>query len=101
MRVSIERNPDVYDVKLMGLLRYGNQPKQTLQMVKDTKSNTMITRDGVTFQQFCPHAGEDLSNAEIKDGIITCPRHHWKWDVKTGECLKGGTLKLKCGESCK
>lgn len=97
MRIHLMRNPDVYDSKLFGLLRYGNEPIQTKQMVKDEVSKETIEREGYTFQRYCPHAGEDLSYADIKDGVIECPRHHWKWNLKTGECIHGGCIKLNCG----
>lgn len=33
----------------------------------------------------CPHKGADLSTAEVKDGVITCPLHGLKFCSKTGE----------------
>lgn len=98
MRIKLKRNPDVYDTKLFGLLRYGTEPAQTRQMVNDGKNKETITRNGVTLPRYCPHAGEDLSFAQIENNILTCPRHHWQWDLKTGECIKGGNIKLKCEE---
>jgi 3-phenylpropionate/trans-cinnamate dioxygenase ferredoxin component len=35
----------------------------------------------------CTHRGGHLSNGALKDGIITCPRHGAKFDVKTGQSL--------------
>ena len=95
MRVSLHRDPDVFDLKLMGLLRYGNHPIQTLQMMREQTGGEMIERDGLRLQRFCPHAGEDLMFAKICNGVIECPRHHWKWDIKTGKCIEGGTIPLK------
>src|SRR5262245_27431680 len=83
------------DLKLMGLLRYGNHPIQTLQMMREQTGGEMIERDGLRLQRFCPHAGEDLMFAKICNGVIECPRHHWKWDIKTGKCIEGGTIPLK------
>lgn len=94
MRVRLRRVPDVFDSRFMGLLRYGNEPVQTLQMTKESGCAEMIERDGLVMQRFCPHAGEDLHNAIICDGVIECPRHHWKWDAATGKCLEGGSLDL-------
>jgi len=37
MRVSLHRDPDVFDLKLMVLLRYGNRPIQTLQMMRKNR----------------------------------------------------------------
>jgi UDP-MurNAc hydroxylase len=95
MRVRLRRIPDVFDSRFMGLLRYGNEPVQTLQMSKESGCAEMIERDGLVMQRFCPHAGEDLNHAIICNGVIECPRHHWKWDAATGTCLEGGSLNLR------
>ncbi|WP_327049308.1 MBL fold metallo-hydrolase [Microbispora sp. NBC_01189] len=95
MRVGLHREPDVFDLTFMSLLRYGNQPVQTMQMLRERQNTETIERDGLRMQRFCPHAGEDLTHAVICDGVVECPRHHWKWDATTGECIDGGTLPLR------
>lgn len=95
LRVTLGRDPDVFDSTLMSLLRYGNAPIQTLQLVREQNSKESIVRDGLKMQRFCPHAGEDLAHAIIRDGSIECPRHHWRWDARTGDCIAGGSLKLR------
>lgn len=37
----------------------------------------------------CPHMGGSLSKGILEDGIITCPRHGSKFDVKTGKAVGG------------
>jgi UDP-MurNAc hydroxylase len=95
MRLSLHRTPDRFDMMLMSLLRYGNHPAQTMQLVRERERSESIERDGLRMQRYCPHAGEDLTYASICDGVIECPRHHWKWDAKTGECVDGGTVPLR------
>jgi UDP-MurNAc hydroxylase len=95
LRVRLRRLPDVFDSRFMGLLRYGNEPAQTLQITKESNRSETIERDGLRMQRFCPHAGEDLTNATVCNGIIECPRHHWKWDADTGMCIEGGLLNLR------
>ena len=87
MRVGLRREPDVFDSTLMGLLTYGDRPIQTATMAKQRSSDELVTRDGITFQRWCPHAGEDLTYARMEDGMIICPRHEWAWDDQTGRCL--------------
>ncbi|MCF2529991.1 Rieske 2Fe-2S domain-containing protein [Yinghuangia soli] len=102
LRLSLHRDPDVFDLTLMSLLRYGNQPAQTMQMVRerdDAAAGETIERCGYAFQRFCPHAGEDLAHADIEGDVVECPRHHWKWDLKTGECVAGGTVPLRVDPS--
>jgi UDP-MurNAc hydroxylase len=100
LRVHLRRDPDVFDSRLMGLLRYGNEPAQTLQMAKEAAGGEMIERDGLRMRRFCPHAGEDLKFATICDGVIECPRHRWRWDVRTGDCIAGGNLRLQIEPTC-
>jgi nitrite reductase/ring-hydroxylating ferredoxin subunit len=36
----------------------------------------------------CNHAGGPLGEGTLEGGIITCPWHGSKWDVKTGKCTE-------------
>jgi UDP-MurNAc hydroxylase len=95
MRLGLHREPDVFDLTFMGLLRYGNHPAQTMQMLRERQNTETIERDGLRLQRFCPHAGEDLTFAEIGDGRIECPRHHWIWDARTGACVDKASIDLR------
>lgn len=96
MRVRLHRDPDVFDSRFMGLLRYGNEPPQTHQMaIESACLETCEHPSGLRFQRYCPHAGEDLTEAVVADGLIECPRHHWKWDAVTGACVSGGSIPLR------
>ncbi len=33
----------------------------------------------------CPHKQGPLGEGELEDCIVTCPRHGWQFDVRTGE----------------
>lgn len=37
----------------------------------------------------CPHAGASLSEGEVEGAVVTCPRHGSRFDVGTGERLRG------------
>lgn len=34
----------------------------------------------------CPHASGNLSGGELANGTVTCPWHHWTFDLATGQC---------------
>jgi ferredoxin-nitrite reductase len=36
----------------------------------------------------CPHAGGPLAQGTLTNGVLTCPWHHWEFDVCTGCSLK-------------
>ena len=38
----------------------------------------------------CPHEGYPLSTGMLKDGILTCEWHNWKFRLCDGKCVLGG-----------
>lgn len=36
----------------------------------------------------CHHKGGPVGDGHVRDGIVTCPRHWWRYDIRTG-CLVG------------
>ena len=63
------------------------------------KDILIINYDGnyYVMNRKCTHLGGDLSKGKLENGIITCPNHGSKFDVKNGKCLSGpkmGFLKL-------
>ena len=43
----------------------------------------------------CKHQGADITRGEISGDIATCPRHGWKYNLVTGDCLNQNTSKLR------
>lgn len=43
----------------------------------------------------CKHQKASLCNGNLKDNVINCPWHGWKYDILTGECLTDKNFKLK------
>ncbi|MBP8131321.1 MAG: Rieske (2Fe-2S) protein [Candidatus Hydrogenedentes bacterium] len=43
----------------------------------------------------CRHQGADLSTGRRQGDVVTCPRHGWRYDLRTGACLEGGTAGLR------
>ena len=57
-----------------------------------------ISREGDTFAVFdshCSHQRTDIPLSELDDCTLTCPKHQWTFDVKTGACHKPGGSPLK------
>ena len=38
----------------------------------------------------CPHEGYPLSQGIVRDGVLTCKWHNWKFDLASGACVFGG-----------
>ena len=43
----------------------------------------------------CPHQGAPLQAGIVKDGYISCPRHGYRFDLKTGACTDHPECTLK------
>ena len=57
-----------------------------------------ISREGDTFAVFdshCSHQRTDIPLSALDDCILTCPKHQWAFDVKTGACHKPGGSPLQ------
>jgi nitrite reductase/ring-hydroxylating ferredoxin subunit len=37
----------------------------------------------------CPHEGHPLSMGLVRDNVLTCPWHNWRFDTGSGQCLVG------------
>jgi nitrite reductase/ring-hydroxylating ferredoxin subunit len=47
----------------------------------------------------CPHQVTNIPHLALHGKELTCPKHHWKFDITTGECTAKGTHPLKTFES--
>ena len=46
------------------------------------------------FDNRCPHLGFPMHKGSLKDGIVTCHWHHWRFDACGGGCLTSGGVDL-------
>lgn len=61
-----------------------------------------VYRENKTFQVYdshCPHQSTDLPELALKGSTLTCPKHQWAFDVKSGDCIKKGNSPLQRIES--
>ena len=47
----------------------------------------------------CPHQSTDIPELALNGSTLTCPKHQWEFDVKSGDCIKNGDSPLKRLES--
>lgn len=53
--------------------------------------------DGTLYavDNICPHQKFPLLyEGDVRDCVVTCPMHSWQFDIRTGECLTGGSAQL-------
>jgi nitrite reductase/ring-hydroxylating ferredoxin subunit len=43
----------------------------------------------------CKHQNWDLTTGGLEGNIVTCPRHFWKYNIETGECLTHDSTRLR------
>jgi UDP-MurNAc hydroxylase len=97
-RVRAHRDPDRYNQHLFTFLKMADQAalqeitRAEMALVDRPADTFSLTVDGrrYTVQRFCPHAGFDLSQADVVDGKIVCPGHRWHFDLETGRCAESG-----------
>ena len=46
-------------------------------------------------QNACLHQGASLGEGRIEEGVLICPNHEWRYDLKTGQCPQNPNLCAK------
>lgn len=56
--------------------------------------------DGKLFgiESDCKHMKASLKKGKVEGLVVTCPWHHWKYDLKSGQCLTVDKFRLKTYE---
>jgi UDP-MurNAc hydroxylase len=88
-RLGISREPDIYNEAFVAFLQLETAEERVDYLAylhaQENLPQERVTRecDGrmLTHLRFCPHNGEDLSDAPIENGVLTCPRHFWQYDL--------------------
>ena len=76
-------------------------PVNQMKMVKAKGMEILLANLDGTFYAIanrCTHLGGSLAQGTLNEGIVTCPRHHAQFDVKTGQAVdeaKIAFLKMK------
>jgi len=47
----------------------------------------------------CPHQSTDIPHLALDGHTLTCPKHKWAFDVRSGDCIEKGTSPLRRWES--
>ncbi len=70
--------------------------------VKKEYRSVFVFRSGDDFKVYdstCPHQVTNIPELSICENHLTCPKHQWKFDLQTGECIEKGTHPLKSFET--
>ncbi len=47
------------------------------------------------YDSHCPHQVTDIPHLALEGKRITCPKHHWAFDIESGECVEVGSRPLR------
>lgn len=57
----------------------------------------LVYRAGRSVQVFdsrCPHQATDLNQLAVSGTTLTCPKHQWAFDARSGDCIRKGNSPL-------
>jgi nitrite reductase/ring-hydroxylating ferredoxin subunit/alkylhydroperoxidase/carboxymuconolactone decarboxylase family protein YurZ len=61
-----------------------------------------VYRDGEAFKVYdshCPHQVTNIPHLALDGMTLTCPKHLWKFDIRSGACIDKGKHPLKAFET--
>lgn len=47
------------------------------------------------YEDRCAHLGQRLSCGRLHHGVLTCPAHHWEYDMRSGEGVNPSHVRLR------
>ena len=87
-------NPDPIDEALERLARVSEIPVGGGKVVKRRGKQIALVRVDeervFAIDNRCPQEGYPLVEGTVKDCVLTCDWHNWKFDLRSGACLRGG-----------
>jgi UDP-MurNAc hydroxylase len=96
-RVELDRQPDLYNDHLLGLLKFADAEALAAVERFETQSSTdplisVSSPSGAVWRvpRRCPHAGNDLAEfgeVDSRTGVVRCLAHHYEFDLESGRCL--------------
>ncbi len=58
----------------------------------------LFNADGAFYavKNICPHRGTSLDRGAVQNGVLTCPGHAWRFDLRTGDCVSHPPAGIRC-----
>ncbi len=94
---SLGQNKIWYDVTVIDALKEGG-----VTYIAGKRRSFFIYYENEiakVFDSHCPHQATNIPKLALKGCMLTCPKHQWKFNMKTGECVEKGNHSLNRLES--
>lgn len=69
-----------------------------VKRVETPTRTVFVYREGEAckvYDSHCPHQVTNIPHLALEGRHLTCPKHHWKFDITTGACIEIGKHPLK------
>ena len=83
-------------VKVAVISDFNNSQSKTVKLIG--RFVAVVKRaegDFFAIEASCKHQGADLFSDYAGGNIVVCPRHKWRYDLTTGQCLTNDTPPLR------
>lgn len=88
----LDRKPDWHEVMQLNKLTDG-----VMRTDCDDRELFIYQKENIikVYDSHCPHQVTNIPELALSKHILTCPKHQWKFDITTGECIEKGERPLK------
>lgn len=73
-----------------------------VKRVECATRTVFVYRTGEDFKVYdshCPHQVTNIPHLALDGLTLTCPKHQWKFDIRTGQCIEKGQHPMKAFDS--
>lgn len=70
----------------------------SVQRVDCDGRGLFVTKDAKGWRVYdsrCPHQTTNIPHLALQGTTLTCPKHQWQFDIRTGACIAKGTSPLR------
>lgn len=90
---NLDATPSWHDVAALEDLTDGE-----ISFLEAAGRHLFVYREGdhiKVYDSRCPHQVTDIPHLALEGSKLTCPKHHWAFDVRTGDCIEIGNRPLR------
>ena len=55
----------------------------------------LSTKEWQVYDSRCPHQTTNIPHLALEGCTLTCPKHQWQFDIRSGACTAKGNSPLK------